>query len=260
MTRVRPVARALRVGFVYKQGFPSLKGCHKKGVSVKSFLDIARAITMVAFVGVLLVSSYGVFALGRSDLYSENGQLESIQAAVLAMACVIFLLPVVFEQRSDKLILLFFAWLCYAFVLRELNVEDFERIPESIRFFGFGKGRNMTLAAALILILAVAALNLSSHVKQAIGFLKSKPGALVLTAGALLFLAEFFEKGTSFPHHVYLEEIIELLAYVLLLLAAISVQSMAGKHRKTLTPDLSPGPDSGRACARVPPPTSPPSS
>lgn len=194
---------------------------------------IAVSITL-AFVGVLLVSSYGVFALGQADLYSENGLLENMQAAVLAVACLTFLLPVIFKQRRDKLILLFFALLCYAFVLRELNVEDFERIPEPIRFFGFGKGRNISVGTALILILSVAALNFSSHINQAIRFLKSKPGALVLTAGALLFLAEFFEKGTSFPHHVYLEEIIELLAYVLLLLAAMSVQPTVGERRRTL--------------------------
>lgn len=193
---------------------------------MRSFLGMASAAIMAAFLGLVLWSYHQVFSLHQLDIYSESGLLENIQAFVLAIACLTFLWPVIFEKRSDKLILLFFSLLCYAFVLREVDVEDLD-IPDFLKAVGHGAGRNITVAAALVLILTFFAFNFFYYVSKANAFLRSISGTLILMGMAFLFCGLFFEKSTSISHHVYFEEIFELLGDIFLFLGALSVHSFS---------------------------------
>jgi hypothetical protein len=147
-----------------------------------------------------------------------------MQVILVAIACIVFFAPIVFEKRSDKLILLFCSLLCYTFALRELDVQDLD-IPAALKFIGYGVGRNITIAAALLAIFAYAGFNFSYYKKAAKDFLKSRPGILMMVGGGFLLFGDFFEKYDSMIHYAYFEEISELCGYVSILLAAFAAGS-----------------------------------
>jgi len=62
-----------------------------------------------------------------------------------------------------------------------------------------------------------------THYKNSLrSFLVSRGGALIITAGILLYISNFIENANLVRHHVLLEEVSELSGYVLILLAAFT--------------------------------------
>jgi hypothetical protein len=190
----------------------------------------AGTIALATFLGLILWSVHSVFVVDNVDVYAENGLIETIQTILLGIACIVFLASVMLEKRSDKLILLFCSLLCYSFVLRELDVQSFD-IPAALKFFGYGAGRNTTLAAAFLATFIYAAFHFSYYKSAALNFLRSTHGMLMIIAGGVLFISDFFERYGSMVHHVYVEEIFELCGYVFILLAAFAAK--ASSHRMT---------------------------
>jgi magnesium-transporting ATPase (P-type) len=80
-------------------------------------------LVIFVFITILFYFSYAVYALNQSSIYLENGLLENIQVITLFLACVSFIFPVFSQSRSDKLMLMFFSFLCFSFILREVDVE-----------------------------------------------------------------------------------------------------------------------------------------
>jgi len=182
----------------------------------------ARAIiTIVIFLGLLFWSSYSVYVLNKTSIYVENGFLENIQVFTISIACFVLFLPVVYQNRTDKLILLFLSFLCLSFALREVDVEDLN-IPSVLKFIGSGIGRNALIAAGFITMFSYLIFNIKHYKNLLRSFLVSKEGALIITAGILLCIGEGFENMSSVPHHVLFEELSELSGYVLFLLGAFT--------------------------------------
>ncbi len=182
----------------------------------------ARAIiTIVIFLGLLFWSSYSVYVLNNTSIYVENGFLENIQVFTISIACFVLFLPVVYQNRTDKLILLFLSFLCLSFALREVDVEDLN-IPSVLKFIGSGTGRNALIAAGFITMFSYLIFNIKHYKNLLSSFLASKEGALIITAGILLCIGEGFENMSSVPHHVLFEELSELSGYVLFLLGAFT--------------------------------------
>jgi len=182
----------------------------------------ARAIiTIVIFLGLLFWSSYSVYVLNNTSIYVENGFLENIQVFTISIACFVLFLPVVYQNRTDKLILLFLSFLCLSFALREVDVEDLN-IPSVLKFIGSGIGRNALIAAGFITMFSYLIINIKHYKNLLRSFLASKEGALIITAGILLCIGEGFENMSSVPHHVLFEELSELSGYVLFLLGAFT--------------------------------------
>jgi len=176
------------------------------------------------FLAVTLWSAYGVFILDNVAIYAENGPLEILQAVLLTMSCIVFLVAVAFQKQPARLICLFCAVLCYSFVVRELDVERLN-VHRYIKFIGSGVGRNTTLAVAFTAILVYAGFNFSCYKKAVIQFLKSRPGISLMVGGLLLLLGSVFEKNHSILYNAYFEEILELFGYVFVLLTAFAVNS-----------------------------------
>ena len=184
------------------------------------------------FLGLIFWSSYSVYVLNKTSIYAENGLLENIQVFTIAIACLVLFLPVVYQKRTDKLILLFFSFLCLSFVLREVDVEDLN-IPSVLKYIGSGIGRNVLLAAGFVTMFSYAMFNITHYKNVLSSFLVSKEGAWIITAGILLCIGEFFENMNYVSHHVLLEELSELSGYVLILLVSFTYSRNSTTRRSS---------------------------
>ncbi len=178
----------------------------------------------------IIISVYIVFAIWASNavldnnthIYAENGLIENIQAAILAIACLVYLLSATLNKKTETLIFLFFSLLCYSFMLRELDVERLD-VPHVLKVIGSGKGRDISLALAFSTIFIYAALtDFSYYKKAAIDFIRSRPGVLMMAAAVFLLIGDIFEKYKDLAYHDFFEEMSELFAYGLILSASFT--------------------------------------
>ena len=186
---------------------------------VKQVTRVSFNVIVAVFLCFSLWSLYSVFLFDNISLYQENGLLENIQAILLFITFLVFLLPALFQKRNDKLILIFFALLSFNFILRELDVEKFD-LPNILILLGSGIGRKILIAIGFIGITIYALFNVKYYFNLSIHLLKSSAGILFFMAAVFLFVGGFFEDA-EFQHHVYFEEQSELLGYVLYLLASL---------------------------------------
>ena len=192
-------------------------------------IDPACAVLISVILLFALWAAQAVFFAGNVLMYDEDGPIELLQACLLAMASGVWLLTAFQEKRTDRLVVLFCALLCYGFFLRELDVEDFN-LPDIVLFMGAGIGRNLSLLFALLAMAIYAALTgLPRHVKTAIGFSRSREGLLLVAGGVCMLLGDAFEKTAAFEHFVFFEEIAELFGYTLILLSALAAHSAPGE-------------------------------
>jgi len=151
--------------------------------------------------------------------------LENLQALLLVSACVIFISAILRGQRSDKLILFACALLCYGFFLRELDVQKLD-VPPLLILLGSGSGRNLTLLLTTLLLLVMAGRNARHYVRAVKAYMRLPLFWLFLAAAVVLYLGDYFETADALLHHEFIEEGLELLAYGLILLAALSAHLM----------------------------------
>jgi hypothetical protein len=188
--------------------------------------------TITIFTGIFCWLGYSVYVLNQTSIYAENGPLENIQVVTLIASCLAFLLPVMRQKREDKLVLLFFSLLCLSFILREVDVENLD-IPNALKFVGSGIGRNIMLAIGFITMTTYAMLNSAYYKKLARVFIVSIERLLIIMAGILLYIGNYFEHYNLIQHHVFLEEIFELSGYISILLAALILSKNKLSHIAT---------------------------
>ncbi|GJL85089.1 MAG: hypothetical protein DHS20C02_08640 [Micavibrio sp.] len=202
------------------QGIKSLFGIGRfqKGIIVISFFML---------VGVQLYACYmGLFA-GVEDVYWENGLLENVQVVTLFAALLMFARYLKDLPRYNFIINLVMTLLCFTFLLRELQVEDFD-IPTIfiVLFSGLGKWIFLT---ALWVVLGLYALRyFSVYWKNFQIFARTGFSILIISGGVFLLLGDVFEKHI-FPtvHFRFYEESLELVGFYLLFVAGlISGQQM----------------------------------
>lgn len=189
---------------------------------MKSLFNWLSLLILGLFLAVTLWYAHSVFVLNNAAVYSENGPLENLQASVLAITTLIFLAPLALNKPQMKLIFVSCSWLCFSFVLRELDVERFN-VPDALKFIGSGAGRNAMLALGFTALLVLAVAKFAYYRKAVIVFLRSMPGILLVLAGIFLVTGEVFEKNHSIIHNAFYEEVFELLGFCLMLLSALAV-------------------------------------
>jgi membrane-associated PAP2 superfamily phosphatase len=194
---------------------------HKMTMMIKDYINARNIMIIMIFLGLLYYVGYSVYVLNQTSIYAENRFLENAQVFILALAGLIFSLPIAYQKRTDKLLLLFFAFLCLSFILREVDVEELN-IPNILIYIGSGIGRNVLVVAGFVSILSCAIYNITHYKTVLRNFLLSIDGVLIIIAGVLLFVGEYFEDAHSLSHNVFLEEATELLSYVLILLVAFT--------------------------------------
>lgn len=175
-------------------------------------------VTQALILAIVLWSFYAVMLLDDPSVYAENNLLESTQALTLALALVFFLVPVFDSVRNDRLIAVFMSLLSLGFILRELDVEQFD-LPNILILLGSGKGRNLLLGTGLLLTLATALFKFRYYLSLSRCFFRHGAGIATLFAGLFLVIGDMFEK-IDIPYHVLYEESLELVGYAILLLAA----------------------------------------
>ena len=194
---------------------------HNIIIKFKQLVNANIVAAMAIFLILFCWSAYSLYILNQSPIYSENGLLENIQVFVLFIACFAFILPIIFQNRTDKLILLFFGLLCYSFILREIDVEDLN-IPNILKLIGSGAGRNIILATGFIAMLVYFIFNITHYKNVLRSVLTSRFATLIIMGGVGLYTGDVFENMYSIQHHVFLEEISELFGYVFILLSAFT--------------------------------------
>jgi len=175
-------------------------------------------VTQALILAIVLWSFYAVMLLDDPSVYAENNLLESTQALTLALALVFFLVPIFDSVRNDRLIAVFMSLLSLGFILRELDVEQFD-LPNILILLGSGKGRNLLLGTGLLLTLATALFKFRYYLSLSRCFFRHGAGIATLFAGLFLVIGDMFEK-IDIPYHVLYEESLELVGYAILLLAA----------------------------------------
>ncbi len=195
-----------------------MKNKYSKGL----FVIMGGAI-LGAFLGFLLWTAYSVFILNDIAIYTENALIENAQAIILALACVVFLIPIAIENRPDKLIFWFCSLTCYGLVLREIDVEKLSGVPDFLKIIGHGAGRNLSFIFGAIAIFYYASRNFAYYKNASVKFIKSAPSKLLCLAIILVLIGEFLEKQSTVLHHVYYEEFFELCGYFAILSAAYTV-------------------------------------
>ncbi len=180
-----------------------------------------RALTVLSLlIGILGYFSYCTFILDDSSIYEENGIMENSQVVLQIAAIMVFLYTALTQQRNDKLILVFFSWLCLSFFLREIDVEYLD-IPETIKWFGHGTGRALLLVSTLLAILIYAFTHFTYYKKLSMEFILSYKMLGMISAGLLLVTGEVFENITTLKHNIFMEEAFEFAGYGLILIMAI---------------------------------------
>jgi hypothetical protein len=184
--------------------------------------DNNKKIILVIFVFIIILFyfSYAVYALNQSSIYLENGLLENIQVITLFLACVSFIFPVFSQSRSDKLMLIFFSFLCFSFILREVGVEELD-IAYFLIFIGHDIGRNIMLIIGFSSMTLYAIFHFEYYRKLVKVFFSSRGSKIIIPATILLYVGDFFEHSHSILHYVFLEEMFELSGYVLILITAL---------------------------------------
>jgi len=201
---------------------PSLARVHRKkyhkGVANLKFLTPLAMLTESVIVLAIVWSGYSVFILKDFEVFGENHLLENLQALTLLAVLAVYMVSMLQSHRSDRLLCVFFVWLTVGFLLREIDIDELD-LPAFLVQWGSGSGRNLLLALAFGTMVISALIRLRVYIGLAKQFLVSKPGVMTLASGALLIVGDICEK-VSFTHHVFFEEVFELIAYAVLLRAA----------------------------------------
>jgi len=193
---------------------------------LRSWFGVVSGVTMGAFFALFLWTAHSVFILNITSIYAEHGLLEKIQAILLAISCIVFLIPIALEKKPEKLILLFCSLLCLSFLLRELDVKNLD-IHSTLKFIGSGTVRKTTLAVAFTALFSYAAFRFRYYTNASVSFLKSKSGILFILGGLSLIVGNLIEKRSSIIHHVFWEELFELFGYCFILLSAFAANAVS---------------------------------
>ncbi len=156
-------------------------------------MNVASGLLLSAWFGFTIWAAYAVFYGNRTHLYADNGLIENSQAVLLGIACLVYLAAAAIGKKSDKLIHLFCSVLCLSFLLREMDVEDFN-LPPAVVFLGHGIGRNTMLVTAFIAIAVYAALHHSYYTETVVRFTRSRTWRLLIAGGVLLLIGGLIDR------------------------------------------------------------------
>jgi hypothetical protein len=198
---------------------------------LRSWFCALSAVILAAFSVLFLWTAHSVFILDNTDIYVENGFLENIQAILLVISCIVFLIPIAVDKNSEKLILLFCSLLCYSFILREVDFDELD-VNDTIKYIFSGVFRNISIIVVFIVLFSYAAFRFSYYKNASVTFFRSKSGILLITGGIFFITGDLFEKSSSIIHHVYWEELLELFGCCFILLSAFAANAgLTGKKQ-----------------------------
>ncbi|MDP7404141.1 MAG: hypothetical protein QF782_01745, partial [Porticoccaceae bacterium] len=108
---------------------------------------MARRLYTFALALVTLVIVWSILSFHFFDdfaIVDENNLLENTQVLVLLLSLMLSIRTAINRVRKDKIISIFFSFLSFGFILREIDLEDFD-LPTWIIVLGSGSGRTILL-------------------------------------------------------------------------------------------------------------------
>lgn len=167
---------------------------------------------------------YQVVMAGQSGAIEENNMVEMIQLAWLLIAGIIF-----FVSRHHKSIPMHYisfpaVALCFSFIIREMSVKS-TSAPDWLIYIIDGHGYKILMLAIWLPILTFIYRNFKSYWAMFMQLLFSKTFWLLVLAFALLLFSALFDKSIIVVEYFKLyEEILEMNAYALIVLAALQIK------------------------------------
>ena len=169
----------------------------------------------------LSVFSYFVFSKEVYSLYDEGHLMENLQVAFIFISGVLFLLETLSVNKPYTWYTLSLSLLAYSFLLRELDVENFQ-LPEMMIALGSGTGRNIMLAIGWVGSIMYFFLHWQAFKNTLWSFFKSSSGQFLLLAALSLFIGALFDRQiVILEHAVFFEEATEIAGYYFMILAAL---------------------------------------
>lgn len=197
------------------------------------FLDRRNLIVLSVLLSGNLALWYLAVGRGMDFIYEENSWMENIQAGVLLVSCVVFAFAGFALREKHRALALFLSVLCFIFSFREVDVDELE-VSTWLIFLLAEEGRAIFFVMALVL-LALLLKDAKYYLANRMLYLRSSLGIHLVQAAILLVaLSRAFEKDLfGFRHHVFYEELSELLAYCLLFVASLDlVKALRGIESK----------------------------
>ena len=181
---------------------------------MKTINTLDKRIYSFALLGIVVVlfwSMISCFVFNDYSIAQENGLIENSQIFILLIALLLSLKTSLHRFRKDKIISVVFAFFSLGFILREIDLEDFN-LPFWLIAAGSGNGRTLLLVTLFLIILLYAISKFRFYSDLGGVFLKSKIGISLLFSGIFLVLGSFFE-DIDIRANVVIEECLELIAY-----------------------------------------------
>ena len=166
---------------------------------------------LLGIVVVLFWSLISCFVFNDYSIAQENGLIENSQFFILLIALLLSLKTSLHRFRKDKIISVVFAFFSLGFILREIDLEDFN-LPFWLITAGSGNGRTLLLVTLFLIILLYSISKFRFYSDLGGVFLKSSIGISLLFSGMFLVLGSFFE-DIEIRANVVIEECLELIAY-----------------------------------------------
>ncbi len=187
------------------------------------FLDRRNLIVLSVLLSGNLVLWYLAIGRGMDFIYEENSWMENIQVGVLLVSCVVFASAGFALREKHRALALFLAVLCFIFSFREVDVDELE-VSTWLIFLLAEEGRAIFFLVALVLLVLLLK-DAKYYLANRMLYLRSSLGIHLVQAAILLVaLSRAFEKDLfGFRHHVFYEELSELLAYCLLFAASLDL-------------------------------------
>lgn len=191
------------------------------------------------------------YAGSTGTWFGEHGLVENLQASVLIVAMMLFLLRAIEStKRASLLFALGGSLFSLSCALREVDVEHLN-LPSVLIFLGSGIGRDVVLGSLWVIFAGFAWVNRVALLQQFKQAIASRFGSLVLLAAGFILTGMVFDKGwlpdPGFGPFV-LEESCELVGYAVFCMSVYGFRWSHGHdHAKRFTPYVSISPSHARS-------------
>ncbi len=187
-------------------------------------MKIADKKTVALLLGIACFDMALAFLVINQDmlsLHKENGFLENMQVFALFLTICVFLLQPLFSKCYHRIFSWAGAYLCFTFLLRELDVEDFD-LPAIVILVGSGTGRNIVMASLGIALVVYCIARFQTIKVFLPRFFFARSSLLFLAGSIFLVLGGLFDDGgIDVLHYQFYEEILELTGYYLMFTGAV---------------------------------------
>ena len=189
---------------------------------IKHFMTPRNAVVMAILIVLNLTLAFMVLVNNDEFIYKENSWIENIQVVMLLLSCLIFFISSLrLGGGESRIMCASFSVLCFIFVFREVDVDKFD-VPQFIIFLLAEEGRVIFFVAYFALI-AMLAKEYHHYWSYKDIYLRSNFFMYLSIAAFLLlvFSHAFDRKWVVVEHQAFYEELSEISAYYMLLVAAL---------------------------------------